>query len=107
VLAAEHLLDFPCLHLLLERVEPGCDLGVDRLAGFRPFQQYGEILAAAAERCRELTILLETAAALENLLGFGRILPEIWCGGAGFEAGQFIVRPGRFKDSSGDRPRAW
>jgi hypothetical protein len=107
VLAPEHLLDLARLHFLLERVEPRRDLAVDRFAELRPFQQDGEILAAAAERCRELAILLETAAALENLLGFRRILPEIGGGGSGFETGQFVVRAGGFKDSSGDRPRAW
>jgi hypothetical protein len=32
-------------------------------------------------------LLLEAPAALQDLLRFGLILPEIWCGGAGLEAG--------------------
>jgi hypothetical protein len=60
----------------------------------RPFQQHGKILTAAAERRRKLAILLEAAAALENFLGFGLVLPEIGGGGSRFEAGQFIVGAG-------------
>ena len=48
VLAAEHLLDLAGLHFLLERVERLAELGVDRLAGFGPFDEHGEVVAASS-----------------------------------------------------------
>jgi hypothetical protein len=53
----------------------------------------------------EIAILFEAAAALQDFLRFGLILPEIGRGGAGLEAGQLFVGTGRFKDSSANRWR--
>ena len=44
VLAAEHLLDLAGLHFLVERVDPGDELVVHRLAGLGPFEQDREIV---------------------------------------------------------------
>ena len=106
VLAAEHLLDLAGLHFLIERVERLRELGVDRLAGLRPLDEHGEVVALLLERADQVAILLEPAAALQDLLRFGLVLPEIGRGGARLEAGQFVVRTSGFKDSSADRPRA-
>ena len=105
VLAAEHLLDLAGLHFLVERVERLRELGVDRLAGLGPLDEHGEIVALLLERRDELAILLEPAAALQHLLRFGLVLPEIGRGGARLEAGQFFVGAGGLKDSSADRQR--
>ena len=91
VLAAEHLLDLAGLHFLIERVERLGELGVDRLARLRPFDQHGEIVALLLERHDEIAILLEPPAALQHLLRFGLIFPEIGRGGARLEAGQLFV----------------
>ena len=91
VLAAEHLLDLAGLHFLVERVERLRELGVDRLARLRPFDEHGEIVALLLERHDQIAILLEPAAALQDLLGFGLVFPEIGRGGARLEAGQFFV----------------
>jgi hypothetical protein len=87
VLAAEHFLDLARLHFLVERFERLRELGIHRLAGFGPFDQDGQVVAPFLERCHQLVILLEPSAALEHLLGFGLVFPEIWRGGARGEAG--------------------
>jgi hypothetical protein len=106
VLAAEHLLDFGGLHFQIEGVERLAEFAVDRFAGVGPFEQHRQIVALFLERQHQVAILLDAAAALQRLLRFDLILPEIRGGRARFEAGQFIVEPGGFKDSSADRQRA-
>jgi hypothetical protein len=106
VLAAEHLLDLAYLYLLIERIERLAELGIDRLARARPLEQDRQVVALLSERDHEIAILLHAAAALQRLLRFGLILPELGCGGAGLEAGQLFVESGGFKDSSADRQRA-
>jgi hypothetical protein len=106
VLAAEHLLDLASLDLLIEGLEGGRELGVDRLARIGPLDQHGEVVALLLERHDEIAILLQAAAALLDFLRFSLIFPEIGRGGAGFEAGQFFVWSSGFKDSSADPRRA-
>ena len=62
------------------------------LARLSPFDEHGEIVAALLQRHHEIAVLLQTAAALKDLLGFGLIFPEIGRGGARLEAGQLVVR---------------
>jgi hypothetical protein len=57
------------------------------------------------ERHDEIAILLQAPAALHDLLGFDLVVPETGRGGARFEAGQFFVGAGGFKDSSADPQR--
>jgi len=106
VLAAEHLLDLAGLHLLVERLEPAGELGVDRLARIGPLDEDGEVVALLLEGQDEVAILLEAAASLLDFLRFSLILPELGRGGAGFEAGQLFVWASGFKDSSADPRRA-
>ncbi len=106
VLAAEHLLDLAGLHFL----------GRARRAPARtrrrpPRPPRPTRRARRDRRCcffsdsDEIAVLLQPAAALQDLLGFGLVFPEIGRGGARFEAGQFFVRACGFKDSSAGRPR--
>jgi len=106
VLAAEHLFDLAGLHFLIERVERLPELGIDRLTGFGPLDEHGEIIALLFQRFDELAILLQTATPLQHLLRVGLIFPEIRRGSARLEAGQFLIGFGSFKDSSADRQRA-
>jgi hypothetical protein len=53
----------------------------------------------------QIAVLLEPAAALQRLLRFGLILPEIGRGRARLEAVQLFFRMVCFKDSSADRQR--
>jgi hypothetical protein len=106
VLPAEHLLDFAGLDFLFEAFESRRKLPVHVLAGFSPLEQHRQIVAAAPERRGQIAILLQAAAALENTLSFGLIFPEVRRGGSRFEAGQFVVGAGCFKDNSADRPLA-
>jgi hypothetical protein len=105
VLAAEHLLDLAGLHFLIEEIERLRELGVDALAGVRPLDQHGEIVALLLERDAQVAILLQPAAALQDLLRFGLVFPEIGRGGARLEAVQFVCGSRRLKDSSADRWR--
>jgi hypothetical protein len=105
VLAAEHLLDLAGVDLLLEPVERVRELGVDALTRLRPFNENGEIVVLPAERHAEIAVLLQPAAALQDLLRFSLVFPEIRGGGASLEAGQFFVGAGSLKDSSADRQR--
>ena len=105
VLAAEHLFDLAGLHFLVERVERSRELGVHRLAGFGPFDEDRQIFALAPERLDEIAVLIEAAAALQRLLRFGLVLPEIRRGRARFQAIQLFFRMVGFKDGSGDRQR--
>jgi hypothetical protein len=85
VLAAEHLLDLTGLHFLIEFVETLCELGVDRLASLGPLDEDREVVGLLLERHHQIAILLEPATALQHLLRFGLVFPEIGRGGARFE----------------------
>jgi hypothetical protein len=87
VLAAEHFLDFARLDFLVESVERLRELGVHRLAGLGPFNEDREIVNPLPKRRDELALLLEAPAALQDLLRFGLIFPEIRRGSARLEAG--------------------
>jgi hypothetical protein len=106
VLAAEHLLDLAGLHFLIERFERQAELGVNGLAGLRPLDEDGQVLAPLPERRDEIAVQLETPAALLNLLGFSLVFPEVGRGDARLDTGQFFLRAGDLKDSSADRRRA-
>jgi hypothetical protein len=106
VLAAEHLLDLAGLDLLSQHFESLAELGVDHLSGVGPFKQHGKVVALLPERHDQIAILLQPAASLLDLLGFGLILPEIGRGGTRLEAGQLVFGFGGFKENSADRRRA-
>jgi len=105
VFAAEHLLDLAGLHFLRERVERLPELGIHGLAGFGPLDEDREVVAFSGQRLNQLAILLEATAALQDLLRFRLVLPEIRRGRAVLEPGQFFVGAGGFKDSSADPRR--
>jgi hypothetical protein len=105
VLAAEHLLDFAHLDLLVEAFDRLGELGVHGFAGLGPFEEHGQVVAFLFERQDQIAILLEPAPALQDLLRFGLIFPEVGRGGARLEAVQFFVGAGDFKDSSADPQR--
>jgi hypothetical protein len=86
VLAAEHLLDLAGLHFLIEPIEPLRELGIDGLAGLGPLDEHSQIVGLLGQRQDEVALLLEAAAALQDLLRFGLVFPEIGSGGARFEA---------------------
>jgi len=106
VLAAEHLLDLAGLHFLIEAFERLRELGIHRLARVGPFNENGEVVALLLEGEDQIAILFEAAAALQDLLCFGLIFPEIRRGGARLEAVQLFVGAGDLKDSSADPQRA-
>jgi hypothetical protein len=107
VLAAQHLLDLASLHFLVERVERMREFGVNGLARLGPLHEHGQIVALGPERAHEIAILLEPAAALQDLLRFSLVFPEIGRGRARFEAVQLFFRAGGFKDNSADCQRVY
>jgi hypothetical protein len=106
VLAAEHLLDFAGLDGYVQGIEPLLELGVNLFSRFRELEQHRQVVGLLLERRDQVAVLLQTAAALLDSLGFGRVFPEIGIEGALIEAGQFVFRIGLLKDNSASRRRA-
>ena len=107
VLAAEHLLDLARVDFLREILEPARHVVADGLPLLRPFEEDAEVVGAPFQRIAELTILFETAAALQQLLGGRLVLPEVRVRNALFDSGEFVRGTGGVKDSSADRTRVW
>jgi hypothetical protein len=100
VLAAEHPLRFAGVDPALEVLEGTADVVVHRLAGLGPFRQNREVVDLRPERLAEISILLEAAAPLEELLSRLLVLPEIGSRYARFDAVEFVRGAGGVKDSS-------
>jgi hypothetical protein len=77
VLASEHLLRLGGLHFLIEPIECVGKLGVHGFAGLGPLDEHRQILAPLAKGLDQISILLETTPALQNLLRLALIFPEI------------------------------
>jgi hypothetical protein len=103
VLAAEHLLDLAGVDLGRERIEAPFDVALDLLALLEPLHEHGEVVGPAAQRLDEREVLLEPAAALEDLLGLGLILPEVGRRDFQLEALELVGGAGGLKDSSAGR----
>jgi hypothetical protein len=84
VLATEHLFGLAGIHLTGEIVQRAPEIVGDRLPRFGPFHQHREIVGPAAQRVAEVPILLEPPAALQQLLRFCLIFPEVGGGDARF-----------------------
>jgi hypothetical protein len=105
VLAAEHLLRLAGIDLHGELVEGAVQVVGDGLPRLCPFDEDVQIVESLAERDAQLAILLEPAAALQQLLRAGLILPEIGSGDALLYAGELGFGAGRVKDGSAGRAR--
>jgi len=99
VLAPEHLLGLGGLDLHGERVETGRELGQYVLTLGGPLHQHREILFAFSQALDQIAFFFEPPAALEHLLRFGLVFPEIGRGGALFELRQLLGRVRGFKDN--------
>jgi hypothetical protein len=80
VLAAEHLLGFSALDLLLERLERAFEIRRHILAGLRPLEEHAEIVDLLHEAVAQLEVVGKTALPLKRLLRLGLVVPE---GGSG------------------------
>jgi hypothetical protein len=105
VLAAEHLLGLAAFHRGLQLVEAAREIIEHRLAGLEPFGEDGEVVGPALEELAEVAILLEPAAALQQLLRAPLVLPEVRLGDACFYLCEFVCVAGNVKDSSAGRRR--
>jgi hypothetical protein len=106
VLAAEHLLDLAAVDQPGEFLHPLRELGSDILALLGPVDEHGEIVAFGSQRRNQLNFFFETAAALEDFLGFGLVIPEVRGRSAGFYLSEFFPGASGLKDNSGDLRRA-
>jgi hypothetical protein len=107
VLAAQHLLDLAGFDVFLEHVERALQVGVHRLAGFRPLDQDADIVGVLAEALGKLPVLLQPPPALQDFLCVGLVVPEIRCGRLRFYLRKLRVEAGKVKDSSAGRRTAW
>jgi hypothetical protein len=105
VLPAQHFLRLTGVDLSGELLERAAEIVRNGLSRFGPFDQYVEIIEAAAERGAQLTIVLEAAAALQQFLRPGLVLPEVGSGNAFFYIGKLGFRAGGVKDGSAGRGR--
>jgi hypothetical protein len=107
VLAAEHLLGFTGLDFGEQLVEPAGEILEDRFPGLGPFDENRQIVDTPLQRLAHVAVVFEAAAALQQLLRAGLVLPEVRVGDALLYPGEFVGGAGGVKDSSADRTRAW
>jgi hypothetical protein len=107
VLAAEHLLGLARVDFPGEVVQALGEIVDDRFSRLRPFDQDAEIVGAPTQRVAQVLIVLEPAAALQQLLGGRLVLPEVRSRDAVFDAGELFGGAGGVKDGSAGRMPAW
>jgi hypothetical protein len=90
VLAAQHLLRFAFVHLGGEFVQAAGEVFDDGFARSGPLHEHGEIFDAALERVTEIEVVLEPAAALEQLLRRLLVFPEVGFRYALFDRREFL-----------------
>jgi hypothetical protein len=106
VFAAEHLFDFAGVDQACKFNEAGGELSRHLLSLAGPFDEHAEVFGAFAEVGDQLDFLFNPAAALEDFLRVGLVVPEIGRRGARFYCCELVGGAGGFKDNSGDRTRA-
>jgi hypothetical protein len=106
VLAAEHLLDLAAFDEPGEFLHSLREIGNDILALLTPVDEHGEIVAFRFQRRNQLDFFFDAAAALEDFLRFGLVIPEVWGRGPGFYLRELFCWAGGLKDNSGDPRRA-
>jgi hypothetical protein len=77
VLAAEHLLRLAGVDARRQVVERPCEVLLDGLPRLCPLDEDGEVIGTLLQRAREIAILFEPAAPLQDLLRTRLVLPEI------------------------------
>jgi hypothetical protein len=77
VFAAQHLLGFRGVDLLLERVERVLQVGGDILAALGPFEQDADVVELPGQAVAQLEIFGEPALALQRFLRLGLVVPEV------------------------------
>jgi hypothetical protein len=105
VLAPQHLLGLAGVDDARELVQAAFELLEHRLTAFGPFREHTQIFRTAPQRLAQIAILFEPAAALQQLLRRGLVLPEVGFGDAPFYAGKLFGVACGVKDSSADRMR--
>ena len=106
VLAAEHFLDFTALDEIGELLNALRELGSDIFPLACPIDEHAEVVCLGSERCDQLDLFLDAAAALEDFLRLDLVVPEIGRRRAGFYLCELVTRASGLKDNSGDRRRA-
>jgi hypothetical protein len=87
MVTAEHLLNLAAVDEARELVDPLRHVGQDVFTLACPIDEDRQVVGFGFQGIDELDFLLDAAAALENLLSFGLVAPEIRGRGARFDAG--------------------
>jgi hypothetical protein len=103
VLAAEHLLVLGGLDLGLQLGEAPVEVLVDGLVLLEPFADDHEVGRGGLQARREIDVLAEAAAPLEDLLRLCLVAPKIGGADALLEAGDFLFGTSGLKDNSAGR----
>ena len=77
VLAAEHLLGFRRVDLLFEHVQRLLQICRDVFAALGPLEEHADVVDFPGDAVAQLEILREAPLALQRLLRFGLVIPEI------------------------------
>jgi hypothetical protein len=103
VFAAEHLLGFASLDVLLQLVQPLEEVGLHVLTLVEPVHQHRQVVGPLAEALDQRELFFEPPPSLQDLLGLGLVLPEIWLGRPGLESVEFFTGFRCLKDNSAGR----
>jgi len=90
VLAAEHLLRLGRFDFPGESIDAAGQIGEDVLAFGSPLREDRQVVLALSKTVDQVAFLFQAAAALQDLLRFGLVFPEVRGCGACFELSQFV-----------------
>jgi hypothetical protein len=104
-LAAEHRADFTRLDVTAERFQAALEVARDVLALAGPVDEDAEVVRLPAQRLGQRAVVLDLAAALQDLLRVGLVLPEIRRRDGRLDLGQLALQPRFVKAPSADQRR--
>jgi hypothetical protein len=105
VFAAEHLLRLAGVDPGAQIVERAREVLLDGLPCLGPLDEHGKVVGTLLQLAREIAILFEAAAALQDLLRAGLVLPEVRRGDLRFYSRELFGGVCGVKDSSAGRRR--
>jgi hypothetical protein len=104
-LAREHRADLGRLDVALVDVDAGLQIAQHVLALPRPIEEDRQVVGLLAQRLGQRAVVLDLAAALQDLLRVGLVLPEIRRRDGRLDLGQLALQPRFVKAPSADQRR--